>query len=91
MRNRIKRLLLKWAFKGIDRRTASWILASLTKEIEIKEEKVVIPPPGKKGKAEFLSDVTEQELEEMSRPGPLRRFLDKFVKPANEQEDGGNG
>ena len=30
--------------------------------------------------AEFMEDSTQEELDEMSRPSKLRKFLNKFVK-----------
>lgn len=42
------------------------------KEITIK--------PAQISKSEFVEDATQEELDEMSRPSKLRKFLNKFVK-----------
>lgn len=44
-------------------------------------DEIVLEPKEKAGKAEFLKDATQEELEEMNRSSALRKFLDKFAKP----------
>lgn len=45
------------------------------------QDEIVLEPQKKAGKAEFIGDATQKELDEMNQPSALRKFLDKFAKP----------
>lgn len=54
---------------------------------EKKKDVVIEPEEQKKGKFEFISEATQQELEEMEKPGSFQRFLKGFKKIEKEDID----
>lgn len=54
---------------------------------ETKKNVVIEPENQKKGRFEFLSEPTQQDLEEMEKPGAFQRFLKGFKKNEKEEID----
>lgn len=68
----------------------SSVLLSKKKFIVSTNEKdeVVIEQVGKpKVKLEFLGEIDQKQLEDIERPTSLQKFLGKFKKPAQEEEE----
>ena len=52
------------------------------------KNEVIIEQVGKpKHKFEFLGEINQKQLEDIERPTSLQKFLGKFKKPAQEEEE----